>query len=77
MTPLLAGALAALCVCIGLLGVPLALDRGPLERLARATGGPVARRRSHVVRVVDWLAARLGPRVAPSIRQSQRQAPSS
>jgi tight adherence protein C len=74
VTPVLAGALSALCVGVGLLGVPLALDRGPLDRLAGRSGGPVARRRSLVARIVDALAARLGPRVAPSIRQSQREA---
>ncbi len=74
MTPALAGALAALCVCVGLLGVPLVLDRGPLDRLAGRSGGAAPRRRSLVVRVVDGLAVRLGPRVAPSIRQSQRAA---
>jgi tight adherence protein C len=74
VTPALAGALAALCVCVGLLGVPLVLDRGPLDRLAGRSGGAAPRRRSLVVRVVDGLAVRLGPRVAPSIRQSQRAA---
>jgi tight adherence protein C len=74
VTPALAGGLAALCVCVGLLGVPLALDRGPLERLAGRSGGAAPRRRSLIVRLVDGLAGRLGPRVAPSIRQSQRNA---
>jgi tight adherence protein C len=74
VTPLLAGALAALCVVVGLLGVPLALDRGPLDRLAGRTGGTAPRRRSLPVRIVDGLAGRLGPRVAPSVRQSQRNA---
>ena len=44
MTPLLAGALAALFVAVGLLGVPMVLDRGPLERLAGRVGGAPARR---------------------------------
>jgi tight adherence protein C len=74
VTPALAGALAALCLCVGLLGVPLVLDRGPLERLAGRSGGAAARRKPFVVRAVDGLAARLGPRVAPSLRQSQRSA---
>jgi tight adherence protein C len=74
VTPVLAGGMAALCVTIGLLGVPLALDRGPLDRLAGRTGSTVTRRRSLVARIVEALAARLGPRVAPSIRQSQRAA---
>ena len=74
MTPALAGALVALCLCVGLLGVPLVLDRGPLDRLAGRTGAASPRRRPLVVRIVEGLAARLGPRVAPSIRQSQRNA---
>ena len=39
VTPLLAGALAALFVGVGLLGVPMLLDRGPVERLGGAVGG--------------------------------------
>jgi tight adherence protein C len=74
VTPLLAGTLAALFVCVGLLGVPLVLDRGPLDRLASRTGGGAERRRPLPVRVVDALAVRLGPRVAPSIREGQRTA---
>jgi tight adherence protein C len=73
MTPLLAGALAALCVVVGLMGVPMVLDRGPLERLAGRAGGVPARRGSLVARLVGDLATRLGPRVAPSIRSRQRQ----
>ena len=73
MTPLLAGALSALFVTIGLLGVPLVLDRGPLERLAGRAGGAPTRRGSLVARLVGGLAARLGPRVAPSIRGRQRE----
>jgi tight adherence protein C len=73
MTPLLAGGLAALSVAVGLLGVPLLLDRGPLERLAGRAGGAPERRRSITVRLVTGLAGRLGPRVAPSIRGRQRE----
>jgi tight adherence protein C len=73
MTPLLAGALSALFVTIGLLGVPMVLDRGPLERLAGRAGGAAVRRSSLVARLVDGLATRLGPRVAPSIRGRQRE----
>jgi tight adherence protein C len=72
MTPLWAGALAALCVGVGLLGVPMLLDRGPLDRLSDRVGGPPARRGSLISRVVGGLAGRLGPRVAPSIRGRQR-----
>lgn len=73
MTPLMAGALAALCVAVGLLGVPLVLDRGPLDRLAGRAGGTTTRKKSLVSRVVGGLAGRLGPRVAPSIRAGQRE----
>jgi tight adherence protein C len=73
VTPLLAGALAALCVAVGLLGVPLVLDRGPLDRLAGRAGAGPARKQSLVSRVVGGLAGRLGPRVAPSIRAQQRE----
>jgi len=73
MTPLLAGALGALCVAVGLLGVPMLLDRGPLERLAGRAGGAPAHRSSLTSRVVGGLAGHLGPRVAPSIRTRQRE----
>jgi tight adherence protein C len=73
MTPLLAGGLAALFVTVGLLGVPMLLDRGPLDRLASRAGGAPARRASLTSRVVGGLAGRLGPRVAPSIRGRQRE----
>jgi tight adherence protein C len=73
VTPLMAGALAALCVAVGLLGVPMVLDRGPLERLAGRVGDAPARRSSLVARVVGALAASLGPRIAPSIRGKQRE----
>jgi tight adherence protein C len=73
VTPLMAGALAALCVAVGLLGVPLVLDRGPLDRLAGRAGAATTRRASLISRVVGGLAARLGPRVAPSIRGGQRE----
>jgi tight adherence protein C len=75
MTPLLAGALAALCVTGGLLSVPLLLDRGPVDRLAARTGAETTTgRRSLVRRLVERLAARLGPRLAPGVRLSRREA---
>ena len=73
MTPLMAGGLASLCVAVGLLGVPMVLDRGPLDRLAGRAGDAPAGRRPLLVRLVGALAARLGPRVAPSIRGRQRE----
>ena len=75
MTPLLAGALAAACVSVALMAVPLLLDRGPVDRLAARTGAQdVERRRSLLRRLVERLAARLGPRLAPGIRLSRREA---
>ena len=66
VTPLLAGALAALSVAVGLLAVPLLLDKGPVDRLAERTGGAVAatRRAGPLRRLVERLAATFGPRLA-------------
>ena len=76
LTPLLAGLLAAACVSVALLSVPMLLDRGPVDRLAARTGAETAggRRRSLIRRIVDRLASRLGPRLAPGIRLSRREA---
>ena len=50
------------------------LDRGPLERLAGRAGGTARRAAARSPRaLVGGLAARLGPRVAPSIRARQRE----
>ena len=75
VTPLLAGALAALCIAVGLLGVPLRAR----PRAARSPGRPRGRRvrraaRRSSRRVVGGLAAKLGPRVAPSIRAAPARA---
>jgi tight adherence protein C len=75
MTPLLAGALAAACVSVALLAVPMLLDRGPVDRLAARTGAPdVEPRRWLMRRWIERLAGRLGPRLAPGIRLSRREA---
>ena len=74
VTPLLAGVLAMASVAVALLAIPLLLDRGPVERLQaleRADPGP---RPPWYRRLVDWLAFRLGPRLAPTIRTSKREA---
>jgi tight adherence protein C len=72
VTPVLAGGLAALCVLIGLLAIPLLRDRGPIDRLqARVTdGGP---RRGRLIRLIEWLAGKLGPRLAPAMRVTKRE----
>ena len=77
VTPLLAGVLAIASVAVGLLAVPMLLDRGPVERLQaferaerRERGGG----RAWIWWLVDWLAMRLGPRLAPAMRASKREA---
>lgn len=75
MTPLLAGALTAACFSVALLAVPLLLDKGPVDRLAARTGAVASdERRSLLRRLVERLAALLGPRLAPGIRLSRREA---
>ena len=72
VTPLLAGFLAALCVAIGLLAIPLLRDRGPIDRLqARASEGGA--RHGRLRRLIEWLAGKLGPRLAPAMRSSKRE----
>jgi len=72
--PALFGALAALCVALGLATIPMLRDKGPVERLGGRIGGvrEPTDRRSVVARLVEGLAARLGPRLAPSLRASRR-----
>ena len=74
MTPLLAGVLAMIATGVGIAGIPMLRDRGPLDRLVSRTGGTQDERRSIVRRLVERLAAVLGPRVAPTMRARQRQA---
>ena len=71
--PALFGALAVLCLAVGLLAIPMLRDQGPMERLGAGMGvREVVQRRSLVARLVEALAARLGPRLAPSVRASRR-----
>ena len=50
------------CVAVGLLGVPLLRDRGPIDRLqTRARAATPRRGRWFGARLVEWLAVRLGP----------------
>jgi tight adherence protein C len=74
VTPLLAGGLAAFSVAVGLLAVPLLLDKGPVDRLAERTGGAVAatRRAGPLRRLVERLAATFGPRLLPTLSESRR-----
>ena len=75
VTPITAGLLAAVCVTGGLLSVPLLLDRGPVDRLAARAGVDTAgERRPWWRRLIDRLATRIGPRLAPGIRLSRREA---
>jgi tight adherence protein C len=74
VTPLMAGAMAMACVAVGMLGVPLLLDRGPIDRLQTRVGGDAAPRRWFGARLVAWLMVRLGPLLAPRLRVSRREA---
>ena len=73
MTPLLAGALAAACATLGLLAVPMLLDRGPIERFG--TAGPAAAEAegSWIRRLVERLAIRLGPWLISRVRHARRE----
>jgi tight adherence protein C len=72
--PALYGALTAFFLGLGLLAIPMLRDEGPVERLGGRIGGvrEPARRRSVVARLIEHLAARLGPQLAPSLRASRR-----
>ena len=73
--PALYGALAVLFLGLGLCAIPMLRDEGPVERLGGRAGGMREReRRSVLARLVNDLAARLGPRLAPSLRSTRRAA---
>jgi tight adherence protein C len=74
VSPLLAGALAMAACAVGLAGIPMLRDRGPMERLVARTGAPEDERHSVVWRLIERLAARLGPLIAPTLRGRQREA---
>jgi tight adherence protein C len=75
VSPLMAGVLAMAACAVGLAGIPMLRDRGPLDRLvARVEATPEVRRRSVLVRMIERMAARLGPVVAPALRARHRQA---
>jgi tight adherence protein C len=73
--PAVYGALTALFVALGLCAIPMLRDEGPVERLGGRVGGIREReRRSVLARLVNDLAGRLGPRLAPSLRSTRRTA---
>ena len=73
---LLFGALAALFLALGLAAIPMLRDAGPVERLGGRIGGvhEAVERTSITAKLVEALAARLGPRLAPSLQGSRRAA---
>jgi tight adherence protein C len=72
---LLAGALAAMFCGLALATIPMLRDQGPVDRLRGGTAAPERRTRSSItVRLVNWLAVRLGPRLAPGLRMARRAA---
>jgi tight adherence protein C len=73
--PALYGALTAFFLGLGLCAIPMLRDEGPVERLGGRVGGIREReRRSVLARLVNDLAGRLGPRLAPSLRSTRRTA---
>jgi len=73
--PAVFGALTAFFLALGLCAIPMLRDEGPVERLGGRVGGMREReRRSVLARLVNDLAGRLGPRLAPSLRSTRRTA---
>jgi tight adherence protein C len=72
--PLLLGGLAVFFLAIGLAAIPMLRDAGPVERLGAGGRSEPAARTSVTAKLVENLAARLGPRLAPSLRASRREA---
>jgi tight adherence protein C len=72
--PLLFAGLVVLFVALGLAAIPMLRDAGPVERLGGRIGGvqETTERGSIFARLVEGLAGRLGPRLAPSLRASRR-----
>src|SRR4051812_50054631 len=74
--PVLFGALAAMFCALGLATIPMLRDQGPVERLRGGAMAPERRERgSLTLRLVNWLAGRLGPRLVPGVRGSRRAPP--
>jgi tight adherence protein C len=73
--PALYGVLAAFFCAIGLAAVPMLRDQGPVERLGASFGGAAREPRGWLTyRIANWLAVRLGPRLAPTVRAGRRAA---
>jgi tight adherence protein C len=70
--PALYGALAAFFCAIGLAAIPMLRDQGPVERLGGRVGGAREQRGWLTARFANWLALRLGPRLAPTLRAGRR-----
>ena len=73
VTPALAGLLAMCAVGIGLAGVPMLRDRGPVDRLGLGVSVDTGRRVPFLRRIFERVASFLGPRVVPAIRSSRRE----
>ena len=73
MTPALAGLLAMCSLGVGLAGIPMLRDRGPVDRLGIGGGAESRRRGPLTRRIFERVAAFLGPRVVPAIRASRRE----
>ena len=63
-----------LCLALGLAAIPMLRDTGPIERLGGRIGGAREHTRAQLdhAKLVEAMAARLGPRLAPSLRASRR-----
>ncbi len=72
--PALYGVLAALFCAIGLAAIPMLRDQGPVERLGGRVAGTREERGWLTARLANWLALRLGPRLAPTLRAGRRGA---
>jgi tight adherence protein C len=71
--PAVFGGLAALFCALGLATIPMLRDRGPVERLGGGAGAAGEHERGSITaKLVNWLAVRLGPRLAPGIRSTRR-----
>ena len=73
MTPALAGLLAMCSLGVGLAGIPMLRDRGPVDRLGLGGGAETRRRGPLTRRIFERVAAFMGPRVVPAIRASRRE----